>query len=160
MDVRVGPQRRLSTEELILLNCGVGQDSWEFLGLQETKPVDPKGNQSWIFIGRTDAEAETPILWPPDTKSQLTGKTLMLVKIEGKRRRGQQNEMVGWHHRLNGFEFEQTTGVLKDKEAWHAAIHGVAKSWTYWPTEKQQQELQQKGPVQGFAQKLLFQSLV
>ena len=52
----------------------------------------------------------------------------MLVKIEGKRRRGQQNEMVGWHHRLNGFEFEQTTGVLKDKEAWHAAIHGVAKS--------------------------------
>ena len=53
----------MSAEEVMLLNCGVGEDSWESLG-QEIKPVNPKGNKSWIFIGKTDAEAETPILWP------------------------------------------------------------------------------------------------
>ena len=57
----------------MLLNYGV-EDSWESLGLQESKPVHPKGNQSWIFIGRTDAEAETPILWLPDAKNWLIGK--------------------------------------------------------------------------------------
>ena len=56
------------------LNCGVGEDSWESLGHKEIKPVYPKGNQSWIFIGRTDVEAETPILWPPDAKSWLIRK--------------------------------------------------------------------------------------
>ena len=75
---------------------------------KEIQPVNPKGNQSWVFIGRTDVEVETPILWPPDGKTDSLEKTLMLWKIEGGRRRGQQrmNEMVGWHHRLNGYEFE------------------------------------------------------
>ena len=68
MDVRVGPYRKLSTEELMLLNCGVREDSRESLGLQG-HPTSPKGNQSWVFIGRTDVEAETPILWPPDANS-------------------------------------------------------------------------------------------
>ena len=69
MDVRVGPLRRLSAEELILLNCGAGEDAWESpLDCKEIQRVNPKGNQSWIFIGRTDSEAETPILWPPDVK--------------------------------------------------------------------------------------------
>ena len=58
----------------MLLNHGAGEDSWESLGLQEIKPVNPKGNQSWIFTGRTDAKAEAPILRPPDVKSWLTGK--------------------------------------------------------------------------------------
>ena len=71
MDVRVGLWRRLSTEELMLLNCGVGEDSCESLGLQGDQPINPKGNQPWIFIGRTAAEAEAPILWPPDAKSWL-----------------------------------------------------------------------------------------
>ena len=73
MDVRVGPSRRLNAEESMLLNYGVGEDSRESLGQhsKETKPVNPKGDQSQIFIGRTDAEAEAPILWPPDVKSQL-----------------------------------------------------------------------------------------
>ena len=57
-------------------------------------------------------------------------KTLMLEKIEGRRRRGQQDEMVGWHHRLDGHEFEQAPGVVMDKEVWRAAVHGVAKSRT------------------------------
>ena len=74
MNVRDGPQRRLSAEELMLLNYGVGGDSLESLDCKEIQPVHPKINQSWIFIERTDAEAEAPILWPPDVKSQLIRK--------------------------------------------------------------------------------------
>ena len=66
MDVRVGLYRKLSIEELMLLNCGVGEDS---LDCKEIQPVHPKGDQSWVFIGRTDVEVGTPMLWPPDVKS-------------------------------------------------------------------------------------------
>ena len=87
------------------------------LGSKEIQPIYPKGNQSWIFIGRTDAEAETPKLWPPDEKNWLLGKDNM----EGMRNSGKdwrweekgttEGEMVGWHHRLNGHDFEQALGV-------------------------------------------------
>ena len=83
-------KRKLSPEELMLLNCDVGEDSWESLGLQGDPTTDPKGNQSWIFIGRNDVEVETPILWPPDVKYRLTGKDPVLGKLEGRRRRGLQ----------------------------------------------------------------------
>ena len=73
MDVRIGLWRRLSTEELIL-NCGVGEDSWESLGLQEDPTAYPKGDQPWVFIGKTDAKAETPVFWAPHVKSWLIGK--------------------------------------------------------------------------------------
>ena len=66
------------------------------LNCKEIQPIHPKGDQSWMFIGRTDVEAETPILWPPDAKTWLIGKTLMLGKIEGGRRRGRQDEMARW----------------------------------------------------------------
>ena len=75
-----------------------------------TKPVIPKENQHWIFTGRIDTEVEVPIFWPPDVKSNLLEKTLMLGKIEGRGRRERQDEMVGWHHQLNGHEFEQVLG--------------------------------------------------
>ena len=58
----------------MLLNCGVGEDSWESFVQQGDQTINPKGNQSWVYIGRTHAEAEAPILWPPDVKSHLTGK--------------------------------------------------------------------------------------
>ena len=74
MDVRVGLSRKLSTDELMLLNCGVGEDSWGPLDCKEIQSVHPKGNPSYIFIGRTDTEAETPILWPPDVKNWLIWK--------------------------------------------------------------------------------------
>ena len=213
MDVRVGLWRKLSTEELMLLNCGVGEDSWESLRLQEDptspfwrsvlgflwkewcwswnsstlatsckeltpwkvmikprqcinkqrhyfankslssqgygfsnshvwmweldykeswaqknwcfwtvmlektlespldckeiQPVHPKGNQSWIFIGRTDVEAETPILWPSDVKNWLICKDPDAGKDWEQEEKGTtEDEMVGWHHRLNGHEFE------------------------------------------------------
>ena len=74
------------------------------------KPVNHKGNQPWIFTGRIDVEAEAPVLWPPDVKSQLTGKDPDAGK-EGRQEKGAtEDEIVGWHHWLNGREFEQTPG--------------------------------------------------
>ena len=78
---------------------------------KEIKPVHPKGNQPWIYIGRTDAEAETPILWPPDVKSRLIRKDPDAGKDWRQEEKGTtEDEMVGWHHRLNGHEFEQAQG--------------------------------------------------
>ena len=77
------------------------------LDCKEIQRVNPKRNQSWIFIGRTDAEAETPILWPPDVKNWLTGKNPDAKKDLRQEEKGMtEDEMVGWHHRLNGHEFE------------------------------------------------------
>ena len=105
----VSAERKLSAEELMLLNYGVGEDSWESLGLQGDPTSPSKGNQSWIFIGRTDAEAETPIFWPPDAKNWLIGKDLDAGKDWRQEKKGTvEDEMVGWHHWLNGHEFEWT----------------------------------------------------
>ena len=81
------------------------------LDCKEIKPVNPKGNQSWIFIGRTDAEAEAPILWQPGMKSWLIGKDPDAGKDWRQEEKGvTEDEMVGWHYRLNGHELEQTPG--------------------------------------------------
>ena len=73
--------------------------------------VNPKGNQSWIFIGRTDAEAETPILWPPDAKNWLIGKDSESGKDWRQEKGTTEDKMVGWHHQLDGHKFEQAPGI-------------------------------------------------
>ena len=80
------------------------------LDSKEINPVIPTGNEPWIFIGRTVAKAEAPILWPPDSKSQLTGKDPDAKKDWGQEKGVKEDEMLEWHHRLNGHEFEQTPG--------------------------------------------------
>ena len=108
MDVRVGLWRKLSTEELMLLNCGVGEDSWESL----IQPVHPKGDQYLVFTGRTDAKAETPILWPPHVKNWLIGKDRDAGRDWGQEEKGTtEDEMVGWQHQLDAHEFGWTPGV-------------------------------------------------
>ena len=127
MDVRVGLWRTLSAEELMLLNCGVGEDSLKSpLDCKESQPVHPRGNQSWTFNERTDAEAETPVLWPGDVKNWLIWKDLMLGKIESGRRRELQR--MSW---LEGITDSMDRSLSRLQEAWSAAVHGVAKSWTW-----------------------------
>ena len=113
------------------------------LNCKEIQRVNPKGNQSWIFIGRTDTEAGTLILWPSDAKNWLTRKDSDAGKDwRWEEKETTEDEMVGWHHCLYGHEFEQAPGAGDGQGSLHAAVHGVAKSqtwlsnWTEYPLFK------------------------
>ena len=111
MDVRVGPQRNVVLEKTLESPL----DSRKF------KPVNPKENQPWIFIERTDVKAEAPKLWAPDGKEPVHSKRLWCGKDWGQEEKGAlEDEMVGWHHRLNGHEFEQAPG---DGEGQGSLVH-------------------------------------
>ena len=129
---------------------GWGQNNWCFwtvvlektpespLDSKEIKLVNPKGNQPWILIGRTNAEAETLVLWPLDVKSQLIGKDPNTGKEWGQEEKGvTADEMIGWDHRLNGHEFKHTVGDGEGQESLVCCSPWVAKSWTWlsnWTT--------------------------
>ena len=125
MDVRVGLWKKLSTKELILLNCGVGEDFDIPLDCTEIQPFHSEEDQPWDFFGRNDAEAETPVLWPLHTKSWLTGKDSDAGRVWGHVDMGTaEDEMAGWHHWLDGRESEWIPGVRDGQ--------GLLACWDSW----------------------------
>ena len=102
------------------------------LDSKEIKSVHPKGNQSWIFIGRTDDETETLIVWPPDTKKWVIWKDPDSEKNWRPEEKGMtEEELVEWHHQLNDMSLSKLQELVMDRKAWHGAVHGVTKSRTW-----------------------------
>ena len=129
--------RKAECRRISICRAGVLEKALEsLLDSREIKPVNPKGNQPWIFIGRTDGEA--PILWPSDAKSWLTGKDPDAGKDWGQEEKGAtEDKKAGWHHQLNGHESEQAPGSSEGQGTLACCIHGVAKSWIWlsnWTT--------------------------
>ena len=108
------------------------------LDSKDIKQVNPKENQSWIFIGRTDTEVKDPILWPPGAKGWFTEKDTDARKDWKREEKGMtEDEMVGWHHWVNGHELDTLLKIMKDREAHCATVHGITKNQTWlkdWTT--------------------------
>ena len=146
MDVRVWPERKLSTEELMFSTVVLEKTLENPLDCKEIKPLNPKGKQPWIFLGRTDAKAEAPILWPPDVKSRLIRKDPDAGKDWGEEKKGDRG-WEGWIINSMDANLSKLQETVKDREAWHAADHAATKSWHDWVTEPQQQSILNNYPI-------------
>ena len=124
MDVRAGPLGRLSDEELMLSNCGAGEDSWQSLEQQGDQPVNLKGSQSWIFIGRTVAEA--PILWPPDAQSWLIGKDMDVGKVWRQKEKGLQR--MRWLNSITD-SMNMNLSKLQESRGWEPGMLQFLGTW-------------------------------
>ena len=130
--MRVGLSRKLSAKNWCFWTVVLEKTLESPLDCKEIQPVHSKGDWSWVFIGRTYAKAETPILWPPHVGSWLIGKDFVDGRDLGQEEKGTtEDKMAGWHHQLDGCEFEWTPGVGDGQEAWCAVILGVTKTWTW-----------------------------
>ena len=138
MDVGVGLWRKLSAKEFMLLNFVLQKTLERPLDYKEIQPVHSEGDQPWVSFGRNDAEAETPVLWPPHMKSWLIGKDFDIQRDWGQEEKGMtEDEMVGWHHRLDGREFWWTPGVGDGQgglACWGSWGHKVLETseWVNW----------------------------
>ena len=131
MDVRVGLKERWALKNWCFWSVVLEKTLESHLDCKEIQLVHPKGNQSWVFFGRTDVEAETPILRPPDAKSWLTRKDSDAGRDWGQEEKGiTEDEMAGWHHRLDGREFEWTPGVVDGQSAGMLQLWGRKESDT------------------------------
>ena len=120
------------------------------LDFKDMKPVNPKGNQSWLFTGKTDAEADTPILWPPNMKSWLIRKDPDAGKYWSRRRRGWQRTMFEWHHHSMDMTLSKLWEMVKDREPWHATVPGVAENQTWlsnWTTTTHIMECERENSI-------------